>query len=72
MDMLELLDHRLGMIAVKKGLVGSEGFYRAIKEQKRIFFETNTFTPVADILVNQGVITNCRNNSCSYRYLRFF
>ena len=62
MDMLELLDHRLGMIAVKKGLIGSEQFYRAIKEQKRIFSETKTFTPVADILVNQGSIPKSLKN----------
>ena len=62
MDIAELLDHRLGMIAVKKGLVGNEEFYRAIKEQKRIFSETKIFTPVADILVNQGVIPKCRKD----------
>ena len=58
----ELLDHRLGMIAVKKGLVGSEEFYRAIKKQKRIFSETKTFTSVADILVNQGAIPKSRKD----------
>jgi uncharacterized protein (DUF342 family) len=62
MDITKLLDHRLGMIAVKKGRIGNEEFYRAIKEQKRIFSETKIFTPLADILVNQGVIPKSRGD----------
>lgn len=58
MNIEELLDHRTGMIAVKKGLMTHEELYLAIKKQKKILSETKIFTPVCDILFNKKEIEN--------------
>jgi uncharacterized protein (DUF342 family) len=53
MDTAELLEHRTGMIAVKQGRIAKDEFYRAIKEQKKLFARERIFTPVSEILVYQ-------------------
>ena len=53
MDTAELLDHRAGMIAVKQGRIAKDEFYRAVKEQKKLFSRGKIFTPVSEMLVYQ-------------------
>ena len=54
MNIQELLDHRTGMIEVKKGNITQEELYLVIKKQKKILSETKVLTPVSDILLNKN------------------
>ncbi len=50
MDAAELLDLRAGMIAVKQGRIAKDDFYRAVKEQKKLFSRRKIFIPVSEML----------------------
>ena len=58
MNIQELLDHRTGMIEVKKGIITHEKLYLIIKKQKRIRSETKNFSPACDILLNKSEKTD--------------
>ena len=62
MNLQELLDHRTGMIEVKKGVITPEEFYLVRKKQKKIVSETKDFTPVCDILLNENETTDQKIN----------
>lgn len=61
MDIQTLLDHRLGMIAVKKGIITPAHLHHAIKEQRLSASSNNSFVPLIDILVNSGIITKSQH-----------
>ncbi len=61
MDIQTILDHRLGMIAVKKGIITYFQLQHAIKEQRLSTYSNNSFVPIIDILVNSGIITKSQH-----------
>ncbi|HBN27370.1 MAG TPA: hypothetical protein DD405_07865 [Desulfobacteraceae bacterium] len=61
MDIQTILDHRLGMIAVKKGIITYFQLQHVIKEQRLSTSSNNSFVPIIDILVNSGIITKSQH-----------
>jgi len=63
MDIATLLDHRLGMLAVRKGIITSAEFKDALQEQRHGHAGGQAFIPIGEILVARGVITAAQRDA---------
>ncbi len=57
MDTQQLLDHRIGMMAVQKGIIAIDEYQDVLKEQKRLFLDTKKNTSIMELFVQRGYMT---------------
>ena len=63
MDIATLLDHRLGMLAVKKGLITPDQFKEALQEQRHGYADGQVVQTIGAILVKRGIITEAQRDA---------
>jgi len=63
MEIATLLDHRLGMLAVKKGIITSDDFKEAMQEQRHGCSDGKAGNSIGEILVKRGVITEAQRDA---------
>jgi uncharacterized protein (DUF342 family) len=63
MDIATLLDHRLGMLAVKKGVITADAFREALYEQRHDAGDGKVSRTIGDILVARGIITEAQRDA---------
>ena len=71
-DMLELrkLDQHFGVIAVKNGFATQAQIEAALAEQKQLFKTTKVLTPIGDLLLASGVLTERKKNAILHKQKR--